>query len=64
MVVWPALALAGGVVEPGEWPGVVSMGPLAELLAAGAAPDVWAQAMPVERTRAAEASQSERILIS
>jgi hypothetical protein len=63
VMLWP-LVDGGGVVWPGERPGLVCTGPLVELVAAGAAVEVWAQAMPVETMRAAEASQSERILIS
>jgi hypothetical protein len=55
---WPA---AGGVSLPGERPGEVSIGPFMAPFGAGDGVAVCAQAMPVLRIIAAEASRSDRM---
>ncbi len=63
-VVEPAFADAGGVVLPGDMPGLVSTGPVVEPFGAGeGVAAVCATAMPAEINSAAEASKIERMSV-
>jgi hypothetical protein len=61
---WVMPGLGGGAVLPGDIPGEVSTGALGAPVGAGAGLMVWAQAKCAEVIKAAEVSQSVRMVIS